>query len=507
MIISTIYINKTLNRISDEGKSLTYWWDEVIVSFDPPQFSMDTDQGGFCRMNFGGIEFSPKLFIGDWPPPIKCPITIQYLDDDATDESGATTLFTGTAQITSYDRDSVKYDLYGDDYTTPLLLETVDYNGDLVPLPKIFGNISYAVPIRLADVGGKQTFHKAGIVSTTPGSSFSVFDDGINVDGNVTDNADGTFSLTATPTGEVSMSGIGEDTDLDDIVEWACHADRLNLTYSGTYVRTVQPSLIYYATNQTPLVDFLSNICAFYTHLFYISGTTLNLVDMLKNNGTRTVTEFKYFPSNFEYNRPLSTIRASWEERVAVTETIGSYVKTYNYETQKLINTITTGITDGTTSSKLVDSTADFVTDNIEIEMTAKNLTDSTQTTIVAIDDLNTLSLDDDIFISGEDYELGYIFPYGQDKNVRPYTIDKNDIETELVNLMNVLHKPTMVLKVPLDGDLPLPGEQLTIIDTSTVVSTQIIINSRNITYDLSNDEAIVIGEGVVSEYTGTLYY
>ncbi len=507
MILAEIYVNQILFRISDEGKSLdTYYWEEYIVSFDSPQYSLDTDQGGFVRANFGGIELSPDLYGSDWPPPIKSPITIYYLGDDETDESNKTTLFEGTAQINSYDRNSIKYDLYGEDYETPLLLETTDYNGDVVPLPKIFGDVDYAIPIRLADVGGDPTYHKAGIVSTTPGSNFSVFDDGINVDGNVTDNADGTFSLTVSPVGEVSISGIGEDTSLDDIINWACHANRLNLTYDGTYARTVQPDLSYYAVNQTPLISFLSNICSFYTHLIYIDGSTLNFVDLFKNNGTRDVTEFEYFPSNYEYNIPLSTIRVSWEERVAVTETIGAYVKTYNYETQKLINVITSGTTDGTTANKLIDSTADFVTDNIQIEMTAKNITDSTQTKIIAIDDLNTLSLEDDIFISGEDYELGYVFPYGQDKSVTPFTTVRSDIELELTNIMNILHKPRMVIRMPIGDSLPLPGEQLTIVDSSTIVNTQIIINSRNITYNFNNDSVIIIGEGIVSEYVGTIY-
>lgn len=50
------------------------------------------------------------------------------------------------------------------------------------------------------------------------------------------------------------------------------------------------------------------------------------------------------------------------------------------------------------TGSKLVDSGADFVTDAVAIGDVVANITDNLYSTVIAVDDLNTLSLSADIF-------------------------------------------------------------------------------------------------------------
>ena len=67
---------------------------------------------------------------------------------------------------------------------------------------------------------------------------------------------------------------------------------------------------------------------------------------------------------------------------------------------------ISSGTSDGTTADKLVDSTADFVTDGIAADDVVQNLTDNTWTTVSAVDSLTTLSLADDYFTTGEDYRI-----------------------------------------------------------------------------------------------------
>ena len=68
------------------------------------------------------------------------------------------------------------------------------------------------------------------------------------------------------------------------------------------------------------------------------------------------------------------------------------------------------GTTDGTTSDKLVDSGASFE-DEVAVDMVVKNTTDTTTTYITAIDSDTVLSLNDDIFVSGEGYEIGWSAP------------------------------------------------------------------------------------------------
>ena len=70
-----------------------------------------------------------------------------------------------------------------------------------------------------------------------------------------------------------------------------------------------------------------------------------------------------------------------------------------------------TGTTDSTTVGSLEDSTADFVTDAVQIGDIVFNMTDRTQTSVTAVTDLNTLELADDFFISGEDYKIRILSP------------------------------------------------------------------------------------------------
>lgn len=63
-----------------------------------------------------------------------------------------------------------------------------------------------------------------------------------------------------------------------------------------------------------------------------------------------------------------------------------------------------TGTTDGTTTDKLVDSTADF--SNVIVGDIIYNTTDSTVTTVTAVDSSTILTVGANIFASGEDYTV-----------------------------------------------------------------------------------------------------
>ena len=64
------------------------------------------------------------------------------------------------------------------------------------------------------------------------------------------------------------------------------------------------------------------------------------------------------------------------------------------------------GTTTSTTASKLVDSGADFVTDAVQVGDVVTNSTDTTHSYVTAVDSATTLSLNDDIFVSGENYDV-----------------------------------------------------------------------------------------------------
>ena len=87
--------------------------------------------------------------------------------------------------------------------------------------------------------------------------------------------------------------------------------------------------------------------------------------------------------------------------------TVNYYIDTTDPTLKSGGSATSTGTTDGTTADKLVDSGADFVTDGVAAGMFVHNTTDDTYSIITAVDDLNTLSLERDVMVSGENYSIG----------------------------------------------------------------------------------------------------
>lgn len=68
--------------------------------------------------------------------------------------------------------------------------------------------------------------------------------------------------------------------------------------------------------------------------------------------------------------------------------------------------TYKTGQADGTSANKLIDSDAQFITNGVKVGCVVKNTTDTTYTRVTALDSEGQLSLNDDIFVSGENYAI-----------------------------------------------------------------------------------------------------
>ncbi len=101
------------------------------------------------------------------------------------------------------------------------------------------------------------------------------------------------------------------DDTLVDVATWFCNAARLNLTLDSTYARAVSPDVKFTLSGEQLAINLFSDICAFFTHCFYISGTTLYLIDMLAAAGSQTITEFDFFPSEYHYEVPVALARTT----------------------------------------------------------------------------------------------------------------------------------------------------------------------------------------------------
>ncbi len=89
----------------------------------------------------------------------------------------------------------------------------------------------------------------------------------------------------------------------------AC-AVTLGLSLDTSLARSSNTEINHTVSSEKEITDLLSDISAFYTHSYYIDADTdtLYLQDMFQDNGTTTITEFDYFPSNYEFNTPVSVI-------------------------------------------------------------------------------------------------------------------------------------------------------------------------------------------------------
>ena len=312
-------------RVSDEDFEGNQFWDNALFPVTAPQYRLAQAYGGYCKMGFGMIGLSQDKFseANVWPPPRVFGLSWYRT---AGSEADKEVFFEGSGYRAGFNKRRVDYDLYWPEYEQQLLAEVENYDGETVPLPRAVGTVQHLHPVRLADVAGKPTYHKAYIAGTVS-IDWHAFDDGVDIDVNVIDHGDGTFSLSAVPVGEVTISGTAAETTLAELFSWGCNASNLSLSLDTSVAESPSPPVNYCASTQRPLIDFLSSVAEWNTHLFYIKLSNCYLVDMFEDNGSRTVTGSDFFEANYPMNPPVAQITARWTVRDAVEETIGKYIK------------------------------------------------------------------------------------------------------------------------------------------------------------------------------------
>ena len=360
MLLVEATINGTLYYISMEGIALTHYWDAYVVRFDPPQYQMTELYGGYIRPGFGIIAFSHDLFASEWPPPANMTVSAYYT---ATTEASKQLLFTSITHLKTINREVIEYEFYSPSYTTTIpevgsdlatnggfasdtagwtpdanaTLTSVagGYSGNCLKLASGVGGDGYCYQQYASFVATKMyrlDFWVKDIDVSTPKFTVHVNDQndmtGIYwLEGSAsTAQADWkgysyTFEAQGTTAniilrGETSKNvyfdsvALYRVTDFDDtlvnVATWFCNAARLNLTLDSTYARAASPTVKFTLSGEQIAVNLLSDICAFFTHMFYISSGTLYLIDMLLDAGSMTITEFDFFPSEYFYEVPIA---------------------------------------------------------------------------------------------------------------------------------------------------------------------------------------------------------
>jgi hypothetical protein len=313
-------------RLSNESYAGDRYWDQKIISFSAPQYRLNHLSGGYCKIGFGDLTVTLDTFdeMQKWPPPEKCTMVIYYADDSGN----ITEILSGTLHLKTLSRDGITYQMYEKTLDAMLLTNETDYNGDSVAMPRAFGAVQYQKAVRLPDAVGNQVYHH-GYMNGTVGTDWHVFDDGVNIDVNVTAATDSTFQLSVLPVGEVTVSGTGVASTLAEVIQWACGITRLNIAYDCSLSSPATVSC--WETSQDTIVSFLDKLTSYFGQLFYITSTVLYLVDMDADNGTTIdITESDFLPSSITWAAPVSLVSTEWSERTAVEESIGKYVKDTN---------------------------------------------------------------------------------------------------------------------------------------------------------------------------------
>jgi len=336
MLFVEIDTGLNLHRLSIVGvDGGTYWWDNKIVS-NPNIHLTYPDSGGYVRPSFGDIVIANDVFITEWPPPSKVTLSVFWGDD--ADDTNLSTLAVGTAFLSSITESSVTYKLWEKELEVDLLLEGVNELEEDIVIPIIFGTVEHVIPQRTGtDVEFK--YYKSNIAGTA-GVDWHVYDDGVLVDSNILDNGDGTFNLTASPVGAVSMSGYGEATTISEIFAWACSSERLDISYSGTNV--VDVPIDTFVTSQDTIESFLDRVAGWANHVFWFNAdySSLTLNSRSVDNGTSVIDEFEFMSSVINRGNPIKKLTSEWVSNIPATDSTGHFLDSEDHEVTHSVNSV-----------------------------------------------------------------------------------------------------------------------------------------------------------------------
>jgi hypothetical protein len=310
------------------------YWNQNILAITPLQFRISNLYGGQVEFSFGDVTLALDTFdqAGVWPPPESADALVIYADENGDKHE----LFSGVLYRQNLSRDGILYQFFGA-YSDKMLLDegeayTADEgDGDDVPLPRAFGAVEYMKAVRLPDIddeNGYQAYHH-GYMAGDVGTDWHVYDDGVEIDGNVAVADASTFQLSVQPVGEVTVSGAGAQDTIAEVITWA--GQRAGLSVDTTLASAF--TISHWADSQQPLMDFMDQISAYACHMFYVAAGVLYLIDMAADNFSDIeLTENEFFPASVAYPDPVKMLKSTWVTRESVEETIGKYVKDTEHE-------------------------------------------------------------------------------------------------------------------------------------------------------------------------------
>jgi len=457
------YLAESDTEILD-GATLQFWYDR-IKSISPIRMDLDYDYGGMLRVSGSGtISISPETFEDLARPPLKVTVDARWLN---IENQAVTNLFVSTGYLKKITKTEITYSLFTQEIDVDLLDDdTSTYgSGENRVLPLAFGQVDMVEPLRVG-TSSDYTYHKAGIQGADA-SVYKVYEDGRQKNkytgadyiGTIKDNGDGTFKsvlhdddTTANePYGTVRMCGDNDESfshnsvtyymnKLDGIFAYCLNrintAKSTSYTLDSTYARATIPEVAFYQTEQANILDFLSEVSAYFSHCFYIDeeNQVFYLIDMLRDNGSEALSSsdgdaVEFFGVEYEYPRPVKKIIAKWTVLDPTTDPDG----------YPAVDTI-------------------FCTQEVDGDNT-----------------------------------------FGLEKEIKKhYTTVKSDILTAIKNIGDLLQAPTSELKIPYEIGATL-GKKYTWTDTALEKPSTINIRARNLIFDPLEYQITIEGQAYAS--------
>jgi hypothetical protein len=429
-------------KIADRRLYDTEYWDELILGFGPVSFAMDTEYGGLISPKVGSITIAMSAFADTvWPPPREGSIVIKYTESTYL---AAVTLFTGSCHLAAISYpESVVYNLYGLSYGGGMLEETLDYDGKETVYPRGFGKVEHLKCNKLQDV------FVGGEGSTDIGTCYTA--------GHLLD--DGNFRI------------FEDGYDITDALD---HID-------DYYIDGVYPGIKSFALKVIPQGEVTVSGTGAYSFLYGVLSWASGMI-------AKTL--------NYSYEGLIDRVDTTVESQTDILSFMSKVAAGCThafYFDGSIVNLFPMSSSVGT--SRTINIPAQSLsTTKIDLLAPKAIITHTMSIPVVDTDGIESSLRWEDKYIS-----IITDYSYGDDLKTDVVSIDEQTIKYRLQMITGIWHQERMSISLPMAGALPTPGQQIEIYDDrySRVMTGTFFV--RDISYDFSNRQVTISGEGTVA--------
>jgi hypothetical protein len=300
------------------AENLLHYWEPKIVKVPSLEISK-TDTGGYFKIRWGDIAFSPDAFDGE--PPDKHSVDLSFGQYSYV----STPVGEGTLLLREWTNDQIVYEMYDPEFDVNLLDESVDESGEECTIPLVVGTVTHMQPQRTGADNELRYFWP--FESDVIGGINRAYVDGVEISNYWVFDGDTIYRTYGLGGSELTFSGTASMQNIDDVFSWGC--TQLGLEYRNMH--NAETRLDYVVDSQMLLIEFLDQVAYYCNCSFYIIDGVLTLMNNEGFNGIAEIIDF----ADLKYNKPerIKTYSATWDKRIpAVDVSQGHYLSSIPQE-------------------------------------------------------------------------------------------------------------------------------------------------------------------------------